>query len=91
MKIFKLILLQLGLIFNFNTQINFNDLYITNYQLEQTLLEIPKISKEINEEQKNEDINYNLSNNSKIKNDLKEENSNKKELTIEDKIMRINF
>lgn len=52
MKIFKLILLQLGLIFNFNTQINFNDLYITNYQLEQTLLEIPKISKEINEEQK---------------------------------------
>lgn len=84
MKIFKLILLQLGLIFNFNTQINFNDLYITNYQLEQTLLEIPKISKEINEEQKNEDINYNLSNNSKIKNDLKEENFNKKELTIEE-------
>lgn len=79
MKFFELILLQLGLIFNFNPQINFNNLYITNYQLEQTLLEIPKLSKDLNEEQKIEDINYNLSNNSKIKNDLKEEISNKKE------------
>ena len=79
MNFFYLILLQLGLIFNFNSQINFNNLYITNYQLEQTLLETSqdKIEERI-EEQEVKNINDKPKNNLKIENDLKDENSNKK-------------